>query len=339
MCLYPKYGVNPKYRPNKKNGGHPPKCTDKRLYYIPFKCGKCYECRKQKQREWRVRLSEELRSTFGYFVTLTFENSQLERLEKQTGLKWEKNPNEVAKQGIRYFLERVRKDTGKSMKHWFVTELGEDKDRIHLHGITFGQTSAYYLKKHWNYGNVFIGTFCNEKSVNYMTKYMLKVDIKHKDFTQIVLCSKGIGEKYIDREKKGWQKRNYKKICVPTYTFRNGVEMAMPKYFKDKIFTEKERETMWINNLERGIEWIGGEKVDADDELTIANLRRWYQRVGQKTFNDDPIAWEFQKQERKRQKQRAWVRKHLRGSRKRRDFEPLQGVSPGQKYEKYLYDT
>ena len=71
MCLYPTYIKNPKYKPNKKNNGKPPVCKDRRLYYIPVKCGCCIECRKEKQREWRVRLEEELRSNFGYFTTLT----------------------------------------------------------------------------------------------------------------------------------------------------------------------------------------------------------------------------------------------------------------------------
>ena len=68
MCLYPTFTKNPKYKPNKKNNGKPPICRDRRLFYIPIKCGCCIECRKEKQREWRVRLEEELRSNFGYFT-------------------------------------------------------------------------------------------------------------------------------------------------------------------------------------------------------------------------------------------------------------------------------
>lgn len=310
MCLYPVYGTNPKFRKNKKNKGNVPKCNDDRLKIVPFKCGHCIECRKQKQREWRVRLSEELKSSFGYFVTLTFSNESLQELEKRTGLKWKENPNEVAKKGLRMFLERVRKITGKSMKHWFVTELGEDYDRIHLHGITFGQETASLLKNLWHYGNVFIGTFVNERTINYMTKYMLKVDVKHKNYTQIVLCSKGIGQCYIEKKQNWkWQKDNYKKINVPTYTFRNGTKMAMPKYYKDRIFNEKERETMWLNNLDKGIEYIGGEPVNADDSKTINNLRNYYREQGRKIFFDDPQQWDEQKQERKRQKQREYVAK------------------------------
>lgn len=307
MCLYPTYIKNPKYKPSKKNKGKPPVCEDMRLLYIPTKCGCCIECRKEKQREWRVRLEEELRSNFGYFTTLTISPEGIKEIEKKSGLKWEENPNEIATKGLRLFLERVRKDIGKSIKHWCVTELGEKKDRIHLHGIFFGQKSAELIRKHWKYGFVFIGGYCNSRSVNYMTKYMLKVDIKHPLFKQIVLASPGIGAGYMDRLDYLWQKQNYKNIDVATYTFRNGTKMAMPKYYKNKIFTEKEREKMWINNLNRGLIWIYGEKVKADDWKTIDNLRKYWQNYGREVMGDNPIAWNAMKERRKEEKQRKYI--------------------------------
>lgn len=307
MCLYPTYIKNPKYKPNKKNKGKPPVCKDRRLLYIPTKCGCCIECRKEKQREWRVRLEEELRSNFGYFTTLTISPEGIKEIEEKSGLKWEENPNEIATKGLRLFLERVRKDIGKSIKHWCVTELGEKKDRIHLHGIFFGQKSAELIRKHWKYGFVFIGGYCNSRSVNYMTKYMLKVDIKHPSFKQIVLASAGIGAGYMDRLDYLWQKQNYKNINVATYTFRNGTKMAMPKYYKNKIFTENEREKMWINNLNRGLLWIYGEKVKADDWKTIDNLREYWQNYGREVMGDNPIAWNAMKERRKEEKQRRAV--------------------------------
>ncbi len=307
MCLYPTWGINPKYKPNKKNGGNPPKCEDGRLLYVPFKCGKCIECRKQKQREWRVRLAEELKDNFAYFVTLTISDQGLQYLEKRTGLRIEGNPNEIATYAVRLFCERVRAATGKSMRHWFTTELGEDTDRIHLHGLTFGQNTAKLLRKHWTFGGIFIGTFTNERSINYMTKYMLKVDLKHPTYTPVVLASKGIGKGYIKRGGGKWQKDNYKKITVPSYTFRNGTKMSMPKYYKDKLFSDEERETMWLNNLERGYEYIGGEKVRADDTQTIENLRKFYRRKGVNIFHDNPDAWDEAKARRRMEKQRKAI--------------------------------
>ena len=60
MCLYPKLIPNPKYRTSKKRGYYKPSPHDARLNYVPMACGKCYECRKKKAREWRIRLAEEI---------------------------------------------------------------------------------------------------------------------------------------------------------------------------------------------------------------------------------------------------------------------------------------
>ena len=136
---------------------------------------------------------------------------------------------------------------------------------------------------------------------------MLKVDIKHPTFKQIVLASKGIGSGYFDRLDYLWQKQNYKNIDVATYTFRNGTKMAMPKYYKNKIFTDKEREKMWINNLNRGLLWIYGEKVKADDWKTIDNLRTYWQNYGITVMGDNPIAWNAAKERRKEEKQRKAI--------------------------------
>ena len=141
---------------------------------------------------------------------------------------------------------------------------------------------------------------------------MLKVDIKHPTFKQIVLASAGIGSGYFDRLAYLWQKQNYKNINVPTYTFRNGTKMAMPKYYKNKIFTEEERETMWINNLNRGLLWIYGEKVKANDWKTIDNLRGYWQIYGREVMGDDPIASNAMKERRKEEKQRQAVAKAIK---------------------------
>ena len=69
-------------RPSKKNGYNPPKCTDMRTYYVPTKCGRCIECRQQRQREWIVRLSEELReNNNALFVTLTFDKRKTQEIK------------------------------------------------------------------------------------------------------------------------------------------------------------------------------------------------------------------------------------------------------------------
>ena len=125
MCLYPKLILNKRYCSTKKSGGIVPPCPDNRLKYVTAACGQCYECRKQKQRQWLVRMNEELKNNpNAYFITLTIDDNNMKKLIKECKSKEE---NEVATKAIRLCMERIRKKTGKSVKHWFITELGHEK--------------------------------------------------------------------------------------------------------------------------------------------------------------------------------------------------------------------
>ena len=84
MCLYPKLIQNPKYKANKKNNGIIPNLSDPRVNLVPIGCGNCIECRKQKSREWQVRLNEEIRTDkTGQYVTLTFAEHELKKLSSE----------------------------------------------------------------------------------------------------------------------------------------------------------------------------------------------------------------------------------------------------------------
>lgn len=294
MCLYPLKIRNPRYKPNKKNGGQPPKAWDARLLTILVPCGHCRECRKKKAREWKVRLEEEIKHEKAIFPTLTFSDESFQKLEAETGIKWKERPNDIARIAVRRFLERVRKETGKSLRHWFVTELGQDPtrtERLHFHGLAFGPNAKQLIEKHWKYGRVYFGEYVNLKTINYITKYILKKDLMHKDFEGKVFASPGLGKGYADSHKHCWAKINYKTIAVPTYTTKIGTKIALPKYFKDKIFSDYEREVMYLNSLEKGITYIGGEKVDAHDWSTINNLITFYRGMARNDFFDDTEEW------------------------------------------------
>lgn len=301
MCLYTKYVENPKYKPNKKNKGHPPECKDPRLRYVPVKCGKCMECRKQKQREWVIRLSEEVRNEKGYiFVTLTINDANYELLQKNKS----EDGNDVCTRAIRMFLEKIRKETGKSVKHWFITELGGDNGRIHLHGLM--KCSAYIVQKLWGYGYVFIGSFVNEKTVMYITKYMLKQNEHDRNFIGKVLCSKGIGSGYFRRAdaKNNAYKENGR--TSETYRLRNGARIALPEYFRRKLYSDDERDKLWIEKQEKGYRYIMGEKVFVDNENTYNNLLEFYQRMGRDLYGDDPEEWDAARQRERLRKMKLY---------------------------------
>ena len=69
-------------------------------------------------------MQEELRENpNAYFMTLTIDDKSYKELKKKSD---DKTDNGIATKAIRLMLERIRKKTGKSIKHWFVTELGHE---------------------------------------------------------------------------------------------------------------------------------------------------------------------------------------------------------------------
>ena len=186
MCLYPKLIKNKKYLPNAKNGGNVPIAKDERVLYVPVGCGRCFECRRQKRREWQVRLTEEIKhNNTGLFVTLSFSEEALDDLEKK--IKWDNSYyircNEIARYAVRHFLERWRKKFKKSVKHWLVTELGQkNTERVHIHGLLFTNESKEVIEERWSYGNVWVGEYVNERTINYIVKYLSKSDGVHKNY-------------------------------------------------------------------------------------------------------------------------------------------------------------
>ena len=84
-----------------------------------------------------------------------------------------KGDNNIATQAMRLWLERVRKITKKSIKHWCITELGgNDTERIHIHGVLWGVGLESLIRETWKYGFIFIGQYVTEKTINYITKYI-----------------------------------------------------------------------------------------------------------------------------------------------------------------------
>lgn len=268
MCLYPKLITNTKYRSTKKNGGNIPVMKDKRVSMVPVGCGNCMECRKQKARAWSVRLQEEIRTKRdGKFVTLTFSNESIKEItDGIKGLEGYELDNEIAKVGVRRFLERWRKKYKVSVRHWLVTELGGNgTENIHLHGIIFSD-KVEEIKKIWGYGYVYIGEYVNDRTINYCVKYSTKVDEKHKEYKAKILTSAGIGGSYKERAEA--RDNVYKKDSTKeTYTTGTGAKIGLPTYWRNAIYSEEEREKLWLEKLDKQERWVDGIKISIKEGM------------------------------------------------------------------------
>lgn len=281
MCLYTNMVLNPRYLPSKKNNYNPPICDDERKRYIPVACGNCIECRKKKQREWRVRMLEEIKhDKTGQFITLTFSEEHLEMIEKGIGLDGKKTnedetkeANTVATRAVRKFLERWRKKYKKSVKHWLIVELGHNNtERVHLHGIIFTKKSKEEIEEIWKYGRIEVGYDMNERCVNYVMKYITKVDGDHPGFIGRILTSKGIGSKYIT----SYNAKKNKYVPRGTderYKLNNGEKIGLPQYYRRKIYNDEEREELWIEKLNKEEMYVMGNKIDISTEKGKKELK------------------------------------------------------------------
>lgn len=317
MCLFPKIIQNRKYTKTKKNGGVIPAVSDKRVLYVPAGCGKCMECRKQKARQWQVRLQEDIKKhKNGKFVTLTLSEESITNLQKDIkGVTGYNLDNEIATKATRRFLERWRKKYKKSVRHWLVTELGQTStERIHLHGIIWTD-EIEDISKIWQYGFITIGqqrwnngiklsdgeSYVNEKTINYITKYVTKRDEKHKEYESKILTSPGIGRDYIDS---GRAKRNIynEENTKEEYRTRQGIKLNLPIYYRNHIYTDEEKEKLWIEKLNKEERWVDGRPSDISKNeehyyKLLEEARRKNKELG---YGDNKINWERKKYENER---------------------------------------
>lgn len=300
MCYYGQYIDNGRYKANKTNRGIIPPVYDIRVLQVPIGCGRCKECREQRAREWQVRLLEDIKDNHnGNFTTLTFNTESLRELAhdvrnwiivdgKRTRFKREIKgymlDNEICKRAMRLFNERWRRKYKKAIRHWMITELGhENTEHVHMHGILYTPEGQEAINERWGYGFTQIGkwengihiNYVNEQTVNYMIKYVSKMDFLHSEYYPKILCSPGIGSGYIKRAE--YNQFRYEDT-IEGYKTRTGHVISLPTYYRNKIYTDNEREALWINQLDKNWRYIGKERVRADDIKTIEQLTEYYRK-------------------------------------------------------------
>lgn len=304
MCINKKLIKNRKYTVTKKNGGVIPPVNDGRQLNIWIPCGQCYICRKKKAREWRMRLTEDIKvNNRCKIVTLTFNTESLKKLAKEAkGYTGYNLDNEICRIAVKRFRERWRKRYGRSVRHWLITELGHgETEHIHMHGIIW-EDDRYILRDTllneveniWQYGYVGKGkkdwqtgkyiNYVTERTANYFTKYVNKIDEQHKEYKQIILTSAGIGKAYIESNK--IEDNRYKeKDTNQSYNIDTGGVLPLAEYFRRKIYTDEEREKLTTEYLDKGIIYIAGKEYRADigDDkinLMMKDLQKKNERMG-----------------------------------------------------------
>jgi len=249
----------------------------------------------------------------GKFVALTFSNESIKHIvenfhiEKKINVKNDKQgfyydgqryeatictpiknlhgytkDNAIATKAVHLFRERWRKEHGHSPRHWLVTELGhKGTENIHLHGIIWTDLNIIEeLEKHWQYGFTWKGyyrngkleNYVNNRTINYTVKYIQKIDKDHRYYKSTILASPGIGGNYKNTANALYNKFKGE-LTDETYRTETGHKIAMPTYWRNQIYTDKEREQLWLQRLNKMERWVCGEKADiSQDQNSYINL-------------------------------------------------------------------
>ena len=168
-------------------------------------------------------------------------------------------------------MKRLRKQisgytkTKYKIKYYAVGEYGTNTNRPHYHAILYNLPNHYInnplaLEAVWNHGAIHMD-ICAAGSIAYCAGYVNKrpaidQDIEGDDrVKEFSLMSKGMGASYMAPATVKYHKQHLNPFIVK----EGGEKQAMPRYYKDKMFTEKERKTL----AKKAIEFM--EKIDMFD--------------------------------------------------------------------------
>jgi len=198
----------------------------KRQQEVP--CGKCYQCVRRRRNDWFIRAKiERMNSPYCIFGLLTYAETDFK----------------LNKRDVQLFLKRLR-IKGYTLKYLIVGEYGEEKERPHWHCLFFSKVPIAFNdiaiswkggydddtnrnKAGWvNFSNV-----RSDKALRYCVKYIYKYDGTEKKFEMMVSKQPALGIDYLKNQVFHLEQKSTK--------FRvNGVPVAMPRYYKRKIFDD-----------------------------------------------------------------------------------------------------
>lgn len=213
-----------------------------------FPCGKCPNCVKRRVQMWTFRLLQEQKiSLSSVFMTLTYNDENLPFSDN--GLMTLHKPH------FQNFMKRLRKhisnhEENVRLKYYTVGEYGSQYHRPHFHSIMFNiprylLEAPLVLETIWSHGTIRIDP-CNAGTIGYVTGYVNKKTIRQETdelddrLPECSMMSKGMGKNYLTENIVKYYKENLK----PYMVIEGGVKMSIPRYYKDKIYTEAERELL-----------------------------------------------------------------------------------------------
>lgn len=197
-------------------------------------------------------MQEEKVSSSAFFITLTYDTTHVP-ISRNGFLTLNKRDPQL-------FFKRLRKltsslDPKRIIKYYLCGEYGTDNKRPHYHAIIFNVIDPIHVDQSWHLGQTHFGTVCGA-SVGYTLKYMEKqkqipAHINDDRQPEFSLMSKGLGESYITEAVKRYHHADLaNRMCLD---IEDGKKIAMPRYYKNKIYHENQRQAIAFHALKKAI--------------------------------------------------------------------------------------
>lgn len=203
------------------------------LYKVP--CGKCAFCLSNKRSQWMFRIFHEMRyqENPGWFLTFTYEEKYVKRTAHGLSLRF---------RDIQLYIKKLRKAKYYA-KYICVGEYGRKTKRPHYHMLLWTNCPCMQLENYWKatngqmLGRIHTGRL-TMASAMYTLKYIIQPKEKGLDGLEKTRAqfSKGLGLGYLTTAVYNYHTDDYDN---PVFTSRiNGAQVALPRYYKYKIFTK-----------------------------------------------------------------------------------------------------
>lgn len=201
--------------------------------YVP--CGKCAFCLMNKRSSWMFRIHHEMKDQMypGYFLTLTYSERFVRRVNGKLSLYF---------RHIQLFLKKLRKRK-RYCKYICVGEYGSETYRPHYHMMLWTDATTDELESCWStasgvsLGAIHFGTL-TMASAMYTLKYIIQPKPPVYEGVQRPRAqfSRGLGLSYLTTEVYEFHTDDYDSPVF--YSYIDGAKVALPRYFRGKIFTK-----------------------------------------------------------------------------------------------------
>lgn len=253
----------------------------------PLPCGRCEKCTARRTSGWSYRLMKQYDiCQTAYFVTLTYNTDNVPITKKGF--------MSLNKRDVQLFMKRLRKSDLGKIRYYICGEYGSIKNRPHYHAIMFDVHNINNIELAWTQGEVHVGTV-TKASVGYTLKYIAKPtripmhsnDDRVKEFS---LMSKRLGANYISDKMINWHKSDLlDRMYIP---LEDGRKVAMPRYYKDKIYEDEERDAISQRQKQRVQEMVEDERLKYGDEyekVLVERVQHSQQKMAKKAKQNQQL--------------------------------------------------